>query len=474
MAVRGYRVRTSPAALFWAGGLVVLTLLSLGLVHKESGRDARERLAATPQRPLLLIDLAGNREARQGQPLAELEIWRAAAAELGRPVEVFEGASLTELVPRDFSVWILPSQSRLSEADWTALDAFLASDGGLLLTGATGTHAEDGIEYERSLAERFFPGDVIAPQRPPSDRLRVVGRSPLVAGFEPGAEIDFVRSGRALATGTSGALDWTGDEGGAAGLHGRYRGAPVAWLGFSVARLTDPDVARRIASNALRYAAREPLLELRPWPEGRPCAVLIDGDGVAQTDGASFATTEFGDRVLPEVVGDGAGATVTIPEPRPRSDAQGAALLRELLDGYELAERMGSVFSLRSERTWRAAAGRDALFASVGRELALRGAWFARPEELAVWWLAREQIDAQLEPLAPDTARVTFRNRGENTARGVTARIYVPAGANVPELLSRPWLSRRPLLRLATDHAWVEVVARPLDPGAEVSYILRF
>lgn len=474
MAVRGYKVRTSPAALFWAGGLVVLALLSLGLVHKESGRDARERLAATPPRPILLVDLVSNREARQGRPLAELELWRAAAAGFGRPVEVFEGASLTELGARDHSVWILPSQARLAEADWAALDAFLASDGGVLLTGATGTHAEDGTEYERSLAERFFPGEVIAPQRTPTTRLRVVGRSPLVAGFEPGAELEFGRRGRSLSTGSSGALDWRGDGGGAAGLHGRHRGAPVVWLGFSVARLADPDVARRLASNALRYASREPLLELRPWPEGRPCAVLVDGDGVAETAGEHFTTTDFGDRVLPEVVGEGAAASVTIPEPRPRSDAQGAALLRELLDGYELAERMGSVFSLRSERSWRAAAGREALFDSVGEELAVRGAWFARPEELAVWWLARAQVDARLEPIAPDTARVTFRNRGETTARGMTARIYVPAGANAPELLGRPWLSRRPLLRLATDHAWVELVARPLDPGAEVSYILRF
>jgi hypothetical protein len=472
MAVRGYRVRSSPAALVWAGALVSFGLLSLGLVHFESGRSARALVAARPVRPVLVVDLAANREARGGKPLAELETWRAASLSMGRAVEVYDGESLIDVDPARYAVWVLPAQDRLSDYDWAALDAYLARDGGAVLTGGTGVLGAD--EREPSVLERLFPGERFGGTEPGGNLLRVVGRSPLVAGFEPGAELAFAKREGGMATASPGPLAWRGGDAGSALLPGRHRGAPIAWLGFSIAELSDPDDAGRVARNALRFAAREPLLDLRPWPDGRPCAVLVDGDRAARASGARFATTDAADRLLPEVIGHGDQALVRIPEPRPRGDAQGAALLRELLDGYELAERMGSVFSLRSEPSWRAAKGREALFASVGEELGVRGAWFARPEELADWWLARLQVDASLEPLAPDSVRVVFRNRGDSTARGVTARIYVPAGANSPRLVSSPVLARRPLLRLATDHAWVEVVARPLDPGAEVSYILRF
>ena len=494
MAVRGYRVRTSPAALVWAGALVSFALLSLGLVHHESGRSARARVAALPLRPVLLVDLAANREARGGEPLAELETWRAAGASMGRAVEVFDGESLIDVDPARYAVWVLPAQDRLSDYDWAAVDAYLARDGGAVLTGATGLLSED--ERESSVLEQLFPGERFSGSEPAASSLHVVGRSALVAGFAPGAELAFAKRDRGMATASPGPLAWRGGEAGSAVLQGRHRGAPVAWLGFSIAQLAEPDDAGRVARNALRFAAREPLLDLRPWPDGRPCAVLVDagrtpdglGDlcraetaepGDAALDGlvrggCRFATTASGERVLPEVHMRPAGTIVAIPEPRPRRDAQGAALLRELLAGYELAERMGTVFSLRAEATWRAAQGRDALFASVGQELGVRGAWFARPVELADWWLARVQVEARIEPLAPDSVRVVFTNHGEAAARGVTARIYVSAGADAPRLEAAPFFARRPLLHLSTDHSWIDLVARPLDPGSEVSYTLRF
>ena len=494
MLVRRYRVRSTPATLVWAGVLVALALVSLGLVHHESGRSARARIAAQPLRPLLLVDLVPNREARRGKPLEELEAWRAAAASIGREVEVFEGERLIDVDPARYAVWVLPAQDRLSDYDWAALDAYLARDGGAVLTGGTGLLSED--EREPSVLEQLFPGERFAGSASGANRLRVVGRSPLVAGFAAGWELGFDNREGGIGTASPGALAWGGADAGAAVLPGRHRGGPVAWLGFSIAQLEDPEAGGRLARNALRFAAREPLLDLRPWPDGRPCAVLVDGGhghdsadelcradtanpsdsaiGVLVRRGCRFATTAAGGRVLPEVLARPSGTIVTIPEPRPLRDAQGAALLRELLAGYELAERMGSVFSLRTEAGWRAAEGREALFASVGHEIGARRAWFARPDELADWWLAREQVEARLEPVAPDTVRVVFTNRGPSAAQGVTARIYVPVGSTTPRIEAARVFARRALLRLSADHDWVELVARPLDPGTEVSYTLRF
>jgi len=494
MRVRGYKVRSTPAALVWAGALVALTVLSLGLVHHESGRSARARVAAKPLRPLLLVDLAANRGARGGRPLDELETWRAAAASIGREVEVFEGERLIDVDPARYAVWVLPAQDRLSDYDWDALDAYLARDGGAVLTGRTGLLSED--ERERSVLERLFPGERFAGPDAGIESLRVVGRSPLVAGFAAGAELAFTKRKGGVASTSSGALTWGGADASSAAVPGLHRGAPVVWLGFSIAQLQEPEDAGRVARNALRFAAREPLLDLRPWPDGRPCAVLVDGgrgheteNDVCRTDssdpaasaldalvrgGCHFATTAAGARVLPELIARPGGPIVAIPEPHPRRDAQGAALLRELLAGYEQAERMGSVFSLRSEASWRAAEGRDTLFASVRHEIGSRRAWFARPDELADWWVARTLVDARLEPVAPDSVRIVFTNRGSSVAIGLTARVYVPSGVNTPRVEASRVFARRALLRLSVDHDWVELVARPLDPGTEVSYTLRF
>ena len=142
----------------------------------------------------------------------------------------------------------------------------------------------------------------------------------------------------------------------------------------------------------------------------------------------------------------------------------------ELLAGYERAERLGGVYSLRSDAHWRAAKGRELLYTRVGDELRARGAWFAEPAELADWWSARAGVRAELDVVARDRVRVRFANPGTAEARGVTARVYLPHGADTARLVAGPMLRSAPLLRISADHTWVEIVERSLDPGAEVSY----
>jgi hypothetical protein len=72
MAFVGYRSRSSPAALVWTGGILAFALLTLGLVHHESARRARERSAAVPVRPVVVIDLQANRAARAPRPRSTL------------------------------------------------------------------------------------------------------------------------------------------------------------------------------------------------------------------------------------------------------------------------------------------------------------------------------------------------------------------------------------------------------------------
>ena len=430
MLVRGYKVRSTPATAVWAGVLVVLALLSLGLVHLESGRSARAKIASRPLRPLLLVDLVANREARGGKPLPELEAWRAAAAAIGREVEVFEGERLIDVDPARYAVWVLPAQDRLSDYDWEALDSYPrprrrgGADG-----RARGLLSED--EREPSVLERLFPGRALhrrdrrgqepARGRPqsrwwPASRRATSSPSPSTrARSEPR------RSGRArLARRARRARPSCPVDTAA------HRSPGSASRSRSSRTRTTPRASRR---NALRFAAREPLLDLRPWPDGRPCAVLVDGgrehdsaDELCRADtanpgesaidalvrgGCHFATTTSGERVLPEVLERPSGTLVAIPEPRPRRDAQGAGAAARAADRLR-ARRAHGLDLLAAHRGELARRGRARGAVRERRPRARRAAapGSRGPDELADWWLARAQVEARLEPLAPDTVRV--------------------------------------------------------------------
>jgi len=498
MRAARYQARSGPVApLVFGAVLLVVAGATLGTVHHASARRAEERMAVVAPRPLLVVELARNQGAH-GPEDAELALWNASGVALGRDVERFVGASLAEIPARAYAAWVLPAQEGLSAEDFAALESYLALGGGVVLTGRTGRDAPG-----RGTLAKLFPGARFAEPGPGPTRLRVVGPGALVAGLAPGHELEVGAPGRALAASPSDALGWDGDTGGA-GLLGLYRGAPVAWLGLAPSHIGDADAARRLAANALRFALREPVLDLRAWPEGRPCAVLVDAPGAASAkdeqdakscrlsaseadagaasaelrklarNGCRFAAVPAQGRALPELLDVGGAAFVAIPEGHARRSARGSALMRELLAGYEKAERLGGVYSLRADARWRAAKGRDRLYTRVGDELRARGAWFADAAELADWWSARAGVRAELEVVARDRVRVRFANPGSAEARGVTARVYLPDGAATAQLVAGPALRSAPLLRISADHTWIEVVERSLDPGAEVSYTIRF
>ena len=480
----GFQVRSRPVALLWGAAALALGLLTLGIVHHASKERMRAQAGARTMRPVLLVELARNR-ARAASDAGDA--WRAAAAALGRRVEVFSGASLAEIPTTRFAAWILPAQAELDAADFAALDAYLQLGGGAVLAGRSGTESAG-----RSPLARLFPGQRFAEPPAGATRLRVSGPGPLVAGIPAGEEIALAKPVGALAASANDALAWDG-EAGAAGLQEVYLGAPVAWLGFAPDQVLEPELARTLAENAMRYALREPLLDLRAWPEGRPCAVLIDGPNGADADtaacrtegdgsddalralarsGCRFAAVPPDERALPEIVELDGAPFVAIPEGRASASARGSELLRELLAGYERAERLGGVYSLRVEPGWQRTSSRD--LARVRDELRARGAWFARPDELARWWRARSSVRAELAVVARDRVRVTLANAGGAEARGVTARVYLPDGADSARLESGPRFRTAPLLRVSADHTWIELVEARLDPNSEVSYTIRF
>ncbi len=473
--------RSKPVLLLWVIAALVLGAATLGLVHVASVRRVRDKADAQPSRPVLVVDFT---RASDSEP------WQSAAIELGRELTTHSSPSLADIPAKRFAAWVLIEPPELGAADFAALDSFLQLGGGAVVIGG----AEAKGQGKSTLA-KLFRGRRFAQSGERATRLRVTGRSPLVAGLDAGEELELGSGTRGLVASSGDSLAWN-DAGGSAALHARYREAPVAWLGVSPARIADSLEAHVLAGNALRYALREPVLDLRAWPEGRPCAVLIDGpDGpdpaqeACQVDAATsesealqtlarkgcrFAAVPPDGRTLPQLVHFGDSPLVAIPAGRAQATARGSALMRELLAGYERAERLGGVYSLRGDTGWRAAAEREQLFARVRDELDSRGAWFAAPDELADWWRARANVRADLVVLSHNRVRVTFANSGSDSARGVTARVYLPGGVDSARVEAALRLRAGPLVRIAADHTWIEVVERSLDPDEEVSYTIRF
>jgi hypothetical protein len=488
MRVPGTQRRSSSAGFLWVLAAVAVLAASIGIVHRVSLARVRKRVVE-PVRPIALVELRRNRPGGSDSA-GRSDAWRAAAAALGHKVETYEVNTLDEIPARSYSAWVLADQPALDDADLAALDSYLQLGGGVVLAGRTGEKGSSG----RAVLERLFPGQRFVELGAGPTRLRVTGTSPLVAGFPTGAEVPVETGGRALASSSSDALVWSG-AGGAA-LQLLHRGGAVAWLGVSPARIAESEPARMLAENALRWALREPVLDLRAWPEGRPCAVLVESSshsagnapscrlesgrtepellrGLAHA-GCRFASVPPENRALPALYEVDGAPFVAIPEGRADADARGSALMRELLAGYERAERLGGVYSLRADPDWRAKAGRQELYKRVSRELSDRGAWFAEPDELADWWSARSAVHAELAILARDLVRVHFANPGSAEASGVTARVYLPGGADTARVEKAPRFRAGPRLRISADHAWIEVIAPPLDPKSEVSYTIRF
>jgi len=492
MRVAGTQGRSRSASWVWILAALAVAATSVGIVHHASLSRVRKRAAAEPVRPIAWVEIDRNHSGKaKGDSAERSDAWRAAAAALGRNVEVVSVSGLGEIPARSFSAWLLVDETLLDDADFAALDSYLSLGGGAILAGRSGEKAGAG----RAALERLFPGHRFAEVGAGAGRLRVTGTSPLVAGLPTGTELDVDAVSHALAASSGDALVWGGHAGGAA-LHLIYRGGAVAWLGVSPAQLSESPQARVLAENALSWALREPVLDLRAWPEGRPCAVLIERTSHSdskqpkcrlesgRTDpellrglanaGCRYASVPPEDRALPALYEVDGAPLVAIPEGRADASAQGSALMRELLAGYDRAEKLGGVYSLRADPGWRAAAGRQQLYTRVSHELRERGAGFAEPDELAEWWSARSAVHAELAVLARDRVRVRFTNPGSAEATGVTARVYLPGGADTARVEKAPRFRAAPRLRIAADHAWIEVIAPSLDPGAEVSYTIRF
>lgn len=228
---------------------------SLGVIALERAAEPVRGVRAVAPR-VALVELGVNRIASD-----TLAFWERAARAANLRAEHVVAEHLAEVPPERFSVWLLAEQENLSEADWSELDAFAGRGGGVVLTDLAGVRDTGGGVHERLPLRRLFPGHRFELRDGSPAALTAGARGPLSAGLVPGEAIALAAGGPFLATHTGGALFWGEDREAGAVLVGLHRSAPAVWIGCPPGWIASPARAEELARNALRYAAREALVE---------------------------------------------------------------------------------------------------------------------------------------------------------------------------------------------------------------------
>lgn len=211
----------------------------------------------------------------------------------------------TEIAAANAKVVVIPSAHCLSVATREAIDRAAARAQGLIVTGAigtkdarcrpigygllvalTGASRAEPIE-KRDIAYVTFPhGSALATGMPPGTRLEL-DPAPYVALRRVGRDAFF--SSFALRPEPAGGVHLVD----AAVVRSRYVKAPVAYWSFELTGINDLPWDRAIAQllvrNAVAWAARMPLAELEPWPQGKRAAAVLAQDVEDQFANARYA-----------------------------------------------------------------------------------------------------------------------------------------------------------------------------------------
>jgi hypothetical protein len=254
------------AVAIWAA-CALLGTCTLGVVALERAA-VPVRAPARSGAAVALIERAAGTLAAES-----LGFWEQGARAAGLRPERVVAAQLYELPVERFGVWLLAGNERLSDADWAALDAFALRGGGLIVVGPSGEGALELAAGDELAPRRIFPANRFELCSAAPAALGVGSRGPIGAGIAPDREIPLVGAGAHFATSKGGALVWSGEPGSGAALAGLYRGSPAVWFGCATEWLSEAPEAQQLAVNALRFASREPLIDVR-MPDGEAAGDL--------------------------------------------------------------------------------------------------------------------------------------------------------------------------------------------------------
>jgi hypothetical protein len=387
------------------------------------------------------------RAATPAERMRRLRAWRAAS---GRTRDVQRIERLDEAGPR---VVGLPDARSLGPDELEALAQFLRSGGGAVLSGAVGVRGGDGSwqgwEPMAALLEvpRIVPRDT-------GDALLVARRGPLTAPLDPGRRIALhSEPGVPALEDPEAELQWAGAEGAAGASRRRSVGrGRLVWLGAGPETL-DEQVGGQIyvggempelLDAAIAWAAREPFVEVLPWPTGAPLGALLERSP---------------DR----------------PELLPASLAQAAtpgARRSALERAIGQAVRSGALFRLAVPGAALAEPQRSALLDDATVRLRRQGAWFGERGDVAEWRRLRAGLSASTERVGPARRLVVAVNRNRETVRGAVLRVHLNDSLRGAEVGRTTLQQQQPVVRMDRRRERLDIVLPDLPGGSQTAYTL--
>ena len=231
-----------------------------------------------------------------------IDRWSAVLRAIGADVRVVAPA---EIASSNARALVIPSAHCLSVATREAIDRAGARAQGLIVTGAVGTKDARCRPIGYGLLVALTGASRVEPiEKRDIAYVTFSGRSALATGIPPGTRLELDpapyvalrRAGRdaffssfALRPEPAGGVPLVD----AAVVRSRYAGAPVAYWSFELTGVNDlpwdRSIAQLLVRNAVAWAARVPLAELEPWPQGRRAAAVLAQDVEDQFANARYA-----------------------------------------------------------------------------------------------------------------------------------------------------------------------------------------
>jgi hypothetical protein len=377
-----------------------------------------------------------------------LRAWHAAVV---RERDMHDSDTLAALTK--FRVVVVGDARALTRDEAGQLHRFLESGGGVLLTGSAGVQDAQGRWRGYGLMQRLLRVRRVAPLSADSSGHVTPGRrGPLVTDLEPGRRIALIpQSGAPAIANPEAELLWseakaTGPAGASRRLEvGRGR---LVWLAAGPERalaehsreLLHGGPSSRILEAAVAWLAREPRLEVLPWPEGAPLAAVRPADAAIGAEASGVS--------LPRRARNAIDVAVA------RADRRAGLLhLGQLAEGFpELPT--------------------ETVQAYAGDALRARGAWFAGSGEYARWRRSRRALDVGLHRAGPQRQLLEMSNRGSETLRDAVVRVYLNAPA-LRAVVGRTTLQQEePKAKFEFGKGIVDVRIPELRAGEHLAYTL--
>ena len=377
----------------------------------------------------------------------EVALWAPASASRAFPEDAFVHPRAWKTVASDVSwapraespvfgknaarVVVVTDARALTSEELESLLRFVRSGGGVLLTGAVGAYSALGEFEHYDRLRHLLQVEEAAPAPAVGiGRVRANRRGPLSALLLSAEALSLSPAPEATAIpGTEGELAWATAESEAvpqaAALRRELGKGRLVWLGAGPELVTTYgglEPAGKIVRACLRWLAREPLVEVLPWPGAAPYAV------VEVSGGAAF-----------ELLQSSGGAS-----PKAKPNLERARL---------------TAGSLRLSRD------ADAM-AQARRE----GAWVARPDRVANWLAAREKVFVRSEVVGPNRVLVAVTNEGRADLAGLALRVHLNRPVRRISVERTTLQQRTPEAKPDTAESRVDLKLPRLEAGANSAY----